>query len=401
MSPRVPAAAPPRRLRVAYVYEFDAADPTVQSGRPHAILTQLRQHAELLPLFPLRQVARYLFTPLYALNRARGRIYRPDREPFYLRSLARQVEPELARLDPDVIVAPGAHMIAAIRHKAPKVFIADATFAGMVDSYDTFTNLAPRFLRHGLALDQHATDQAAAVIFGAEHAAQSAIQAYGAAPGKVRVIPWGANVQAPDRATVAAAIDRRGGPPLRLLFVGRDWGRKGGDIVLAACAELVGRGIELQLDLVGLAEPPVALPAYATSHGLLDQRRPEDAARLQTLFGQADLFFVPSRAEAFGMVFCEAAAFGLPVVSTRTGGIVSIVRDGVTGRLLPVEADGPAYAELIATELLDPAVRRRLAHAALAEYHERLNWDAFGRQLMATLHEVVGPGPAPRCADAA
>jgi glycosyltransferase involved in cell wall biosynthesis len=202
----------------------------------------------------------------------------------------------------------------------------------------------------------------------------------------VHVIPFGANVDAPDERTVRAQIEARTFDQLRLLFVGRDWYRKGGDIVLATCEELRRRGVAVRLDLVGLLRVPELLPPYAQSHGLLDRKEPGQRRRLEQLFAQAHFLFVPSRAENYGMVFCEAAAFGLPSIATRIGGIPSIVRDGQSGFMLPAQATPQDYASTLESLLSDPSYYRMMSRTSLNDYKTRLNWTAFAGSVLAVLH---------------
>ncbi|QJE72230.1 glycosyltransferase family 4 protein [Aerophototrophica crusticola] len=377
-------------MRFAYVYDLDASDINVQSGRPFSILSQIeRRTGPVERVFPLEDRVKYVFAPRYAFNRLRGLRYRPDRETLLLRSLARQVSKRLKGSDADCVFCPGSHAVAELETKLPKIFCADATFQNVIGFYDSFSNLAPSYLAQGHRLERKALASCAAAIYPSDWAAQSAVRDYGADPRKVHVVPFGANVQAPDRATVADRIAARPTDRLVVLFSGREWERKGADIVLAACEMLQAGGIPVELHLVGIRQPPVALPPFATSHGLLNKRDPAQNRLMQDLLANAHVMFVPSRAENYGMTFCEAAAYGLPSLSTAVGGIPTIVRDGVNGWCLPLEAGPADYATVLAGMWADYPAYLDLAHASLAEYHARLNWDAFGDRLMEIAKSVA------------
>lgn len=383
-------------MKIIYAYESDAANTNVMSGYPCSILSRLEQLGhDVIRVFPLRQHPRYRFAPKYLWYRRRGLIYRPDREPAYLRSLARQIERRVADLDADLLVAPGSHVVAALETPHPKVFIADATFANVLDFYDSFDDCAPEFVRQGHALDQAALDRCAAAFYPSEWAARSAIEHYGASPGKIHVIPWGANVDPPDKDAARASIQARPRDRLRVLFLGRDWYRKGGDTVLAACAEARRRNVPVELDLIGLVEIPVALPAWARSHGLLDKTKPEQKSTFERLLANAHTLFVPSRAENYGMMFCEAAAFGVPSLSTAIGGITGAIRSGETGITLPAGAPSEAFADVLQTLFEQHDLYNSLALASLEDYHTRLNWDVFTTHFLSVCEEIVASRRAP------
>jgi len=373
-------------MKIAYAYEFDAADPMVQSGRPASILGQLQGLGmEVAPVFPLDRNTRLLFAPKAAWHRLRGRVYRPDREPRYLRSLARQVQTRVQGLRPDVVFAPGSHSVTRLDVECPIVFCADATFANVLDTYDSFSRCAPEYIAQGHAQERDALARCAAAIFPSEWAARSAIDFYGADPARVHVVPFGANVKAPDTAAVQQWIDARHLNPLRILFVGREWARKGADLVLETCALLHASGQEIRLDLVGIDQPPVPLPPWVTNHGLLDKRDPAQRRRLEELLQHSHFFFVPSQAENYGMAFCEAAAYGLPSLTTDAGGIPTIVRHGITGYTLPPTAPTSEWAAVLSAAVVDTDAYRAMAHASHGDFCARLHWSAFGNRLHAIL----------------
>ena len=61
----------------------------------------------------------------------------------------------------------------------------------------------------------------------------------------------------------------------------------------------------------------------------------------------SDFLLLPTRAECAGVVFCEASAFGIPSITTDTGGVSTYVEDGINGFALPLAARAEAYADKI------------------------------------------------------
>jgi glycosyltransferase involved in cell wall biosynthesis len=370
-------------LRFIYTYEADAADINVMSGYPCSILAQLeRRGHDVVRIFPLRRWSYCRFALKYYRYQWRNQIYRPDREPAYLRSLARQIEKRARGVRADLLLAPGSHVISALQTPHPKAFIADATFANMLDFYDGFERCAPEFVRQGHEMERNALERSVAVFYPTEWAARSAIEHYGASPDKVHVIPWGANVEPPSKDVVQASIRERSCAEPRILFIGREWLRKGTDTVLATCELLRRRGMPLRLDIVGLTKVPVDPPAWVHLHGLLDKNDPVQNETFRTLLMRSHVLFVPSRAENYGMVFCEAASFGVPSLATAVGGITTIVRSGESGFTLPAGSSPEAFADVLEDMVATPALYMRLALASLEDYHARLNWDVFATRML-------------------
>ena len=372
-------------MKIAYVYHLDAANPAVQSGRPASILRSLAgAGATVIPVFPLKAKPSRGSSAWKALLRMLGRHYRGDRDPAYLVALgaeaARRIEAEAC----DLVFCPGSEAISRLNVEAPIVFCADATFANMVDYYWDFTGLSPGYLRKGHAQETSSLRRASLAVYPSEWAARSAVDFYGANPAKVAVVPFGANLGSENRRDeVEGWISARRAGRVRLLFVGRSWKRKGGEIVVDAARHLVQRGVHVQLDLVS-GEAPRALASlpWVSMHGELDPNRPAARSLLGRLFREAHFVVVPSRAEAYGMTFAEAAAFGVPAIGTRTGGIPAVISDGVSGFTLPLAASGRDYAELISGVLGRREQYAQMCRSAFSEFERRLNWRAFSSRVL-------------------
>ncbi len=107
--------------------------------------------------------------------------------------------------------------------------------------------------------------------------------------------------------------------------------------------------------------------------------------RPQEALSGMDVLVLPSAAEGFGLVLIEAMAAGVPVVATNVAGIRDVVRDGITGLLVPV-ASPAALAAAIRRLIGEPDLRARLTIAARADVAARFTWRAVLPAYRALLH---------------
>lgn len=165
--------------------------------------------------------------------------------------------------------------------------------------------------------------------------------------------------------------------PARLLFVGRDFFRKGGNIVVEALAELRrGYSPDIELTIVGPDKWPLpgGVPAGVN---FLGKRLPAEVA---PLYYSHDLFVMPSQFEAFGIAFVEALANGMPVIGRSTFAMPEIITPGENGALVD-SGDPSELASAIVSVLEDPAIRELTARNA-GDVKEHFSWDAVvGRML--------------------
>jgi glycosyltransferase involved in cell wall biosynthesis len=235
---------------------------------------------------------------------------------------------------------------------------------------------------------QHRIWESAAGVFAMSRwLADDLIHRSGVPREKVTVVYAGLNSveeTAPDPSAWEARVEARAAAhaPARLLFVGRDFFRKGGDIVVGALAHLRREySPDIRLTVVGPDEWP--LPGNVPDGVLfLGSRPPEEVGRL---FHAHDLFVMPSRFEAFGIAFVEALAHGLPVVARSAFAMPEIVRPGENGTL--VDGDDPAeLASAVAAVLDDWAIRQRTILDA-ADVRTRFSWDAVAGEMLRAIED--------------
>lgn len=382
-----------KRLRLGFVTIHAAQDQSAYSGTAFAMRQSFREHPDV-ELFDIDRLS----IPLYLLWRvkqavywfATGRRYWMNRQPAVLRSFAKQVAEKAAAIGRlDCLISPSSIPLSAYQGPEPTVFWTDATFDCLADFYPEATGFCAETRRAGNAQERAAIDGCRLAIYSSQWAMNSAIRSYGADPAKVAVVPYGANSRdVPSMDDIAGLVGGRCAGPLRLVFVGVHWERKGGPLAIATAEEISRRGISVAIDLVG-AVPASRLPSFATSHGFLSKDREADRARLDGLFRRADMLILPTRADCVPMVIAEACAYGLPVVATSVGGVGSVVEDGMTGRLMPVEAGAGAWADAVVQLTANRDAYAATSHAARRLYDRSLNWPTAAQTVVHLLRESI------------
>ena len=383
-----------RPMRIAFVDHRDPTDPHSWSGVPSHMLENLSRYADLQVIGPVNTGIRHLYLGHKAFFRLRRRRFDEERTDFALRIYDRRIKGALGRGSAQAVISSSSIAIAQLRCRMPIVFWTDACFAAMRRYYDDFAALSSRSVRDGERQEREALRRCHIAIYSSAWAAEGARAYYPESSDKVRIVPFGANLDpAYDPVTIARLIANKPKDRCNLLFVGVDWSRKGGPMVLEAARLMNAAGLRTMLTIVGCAPLASAPPPYAQVAGFLDPDRAHDRMRLTKLFAESHFLVLPSRAEAYGIVLCEAAAFGLPVIASHTGGIPSIVRHSLTGVLLTKEASAADYAAAMSRLFEDEALYQRMAMAAYDEYKRRLNWPIACQSVMQLLlAEPIGPG---------
>jgi starch synthase len=202
---------------------------------------------------------------------------------------------------------------------------------------------------------------------------------------KVHVVPWA--VLALDEFDAEWAEQRSASTtarPVRVLFMGGDFPRKGGFELLDVWRES-GFGERASLKLVtSWPLESARLPAGVEQvHGL--DAHSDDWVRA---WRDADIFVLPARSEAFGIVLQEAAAAGIPVIAPRQSAIPEIVMDNVTG-LLYEPGNLAEFARALSTLIDSPDLRHRLGSAARQRIEEAGRTEHYADRLNALIHDVA------------
>lgn len=298
---------------------------------------------------------------------------RSHRVQDHLRSLQSQV---------DVILQMGvlfnaAGTIGAVR--IPLVIYTDYTAALSARKPEAGRSpLAGRQLEQWLDLEQVTYRIAAHVCTRSKLVRRSLLDDYGLPGQRVSVIGGGVNfaslpspsVQADDAPTI--------------LFIGKDYWRKGGDLLVDAFGSIRHACPRARLVLVtrdpwAPGSPPPGVTVVAPTW---------ERERIAAHYRAADLFVLPSRLETWGDVLLEAMAYGLPVLGVDSDAMGEIVVDGVTGRLVP-PGDVEALAGALRRLCQDPELRREWGTRGRRRVERHFQWFHVAERLLPVFDDVT------------
>lgn len=217
------------------------------------------------------------------------------------------------------------------------------------------------------------------------HSTVDTLVAYGIDRARIAVVEPGT-----DRAPLARG-SRSGS--VHLVSVATVHAGKGHELVVRALASVPTRN--WRLTIAGSLERDRAaaerLRAAIAAGGLEDHvslTGEADAARVAALYDDADAFVLATLKESYGMAVLDALARGLPIVSTTTGAIPTLV-GGDAGILVP-PGDIDALTRALSRVIDDEPLRRRLAEGARRVRDRLPTWDVAGDRLSIALEQIVG-----------
>jgi glycosyltransferase involved in cell wall biosynthesis len=236
----------------------------------------------------------------------------------------------------------------------------------------------PRKLRpqRWLALERSIYRNAARVFTRSHNIAADLVELYRIPAEKVVCVYAGANVSESSR----LPRGNDGYAKRNILFVGADWERKGGPVLAAAFERVLRVLPDAHLTIAG-ARPLLDLPNCTILGNV-------PINKLSAHYARATVFCLPTRLEPFGISVLEAMMHRLPVVATAIGAIPDMVRDGISGHMVP-PGDAEALAAALIDLLRDPRRCRQFGHAGYVFANDRYTWPAVGARMRAEVVRTI------------
>jgi glycosyltransferase involved in cell wall biosynthesis len=380
-------------MRIAFLTSYDSTDVGNWSGLGYYMAKSLEQQG--VQLIRIDCSVRFSLAQLIKRRLIKlcwRKIQQPERDNFYLKRMAGKASRQLAGRQYDLIFAAGSLPVSFLRSDKPIVFYTDATYDGMISMYIDRNKLWEGSFVQGNRAEEKAIHNASLIFYTSEWARKNAVAGYRANPGKIRQLCFGSNLGSDvSTADMKRLIDRRKQTVQKnFLFIGVDWVRKGAGIAIETVARLKDMGMPATITMAGCQVPPgITLPSFVIHHPFISKGGEEGMKKLRSLYETADFFLLPTLADCTPVVFSEAAAYGLPVITTDVGGCRSVVIDEVTGYCLQKERFVAEATTRIAALWHDEGLYETFCWQAYDHYKKELNWDAIGKKAITTLEQIL------------
>lgn len=368
-------------MRIAFATIFDPRDITRGSGTFYYMSHEMEQMGHQLfyvgPV-PVRDPIVTRVNKFVHREILRKR-YKTYLDPFVAYLRGRAVSGKLEDINYDILITNDFAIAGYTRTEKPIVLYTDAMIP-----FDYPSGVHPQSRIAGLSsvgvflykkTISRGLERATLSVFPAEWSASEALK-YHSFPNKIKVIPFGANIKDPGKriASQRDFQDVMNKKQLNLLFVGKDWERKGGNTAVKTINELNKRNIPAVLNVVGAIPPASLINDRVYSHGLLNKSKPEDERLLTSLYQTSDIFILPSVSEGFVIAALEAAAYGLPTLAYNVNGVNQAVKNGQSGILVPLSHSVDEFIATIEKWYNDPEAYNQLAIGARRHFEKSVNW---------------------------
>jgi glycosyltransferase involved in cell wall biosynthesis len=367
-----------RRRKIAYYTINDPLDKRSWSGVTYYLGKTLQQHVGDVDFLGPVPIPWLLDKTCRALQKTSRLFFRSEWIPKY--SLLKNVYASwyLGRKMKgkyyDFIMAPAAAPeLAYLSTKVPIIYFCDATYKIYSETYvKEFANLGAISRWEGNHLESKSLHKSKLAILSSRWAANSAISDYKLPADKVEIMLLGANIeQAPERSII---YKKQNNTTLTLLFLAVDWDRKGGKIAFDALVQLHAQGLKAKLIVCGCTPPAEYQHPGLEVIPFINKNLPQDYDLFVQILSTSHFLILPTRADCSLLVAMESNSYGMPAITTEVGGVPDVVLDGVNGYCLPLEAEGKAYAELIAEIYADQPRYQQLIESSRKRFDEELSW---------------------------
>lgn len=363
--------------RVALVTPWNVNDPRAWSGVVQPMTQSLAQHCELVPV-STQAVPDALLDRALArlLDRRWGRSYLVGHALATSLKRGAALDRRLQQVHPDVVVAVAASQdIAFSRSGIPVIQVSDTTLKAISGYYGLFTDVHSISQWQAQVIAAFSSRRASHTLAATDWAREALVRDDKIPTHAVSVAPFGPAIRPGGKLG-----PRPSSGPTKVLSVVSDWDRKGGDRVVRVFEALRARNVPCEFTIVGRTPQ---LPSGIHAPGVIGRDE------LAAMYRSHDVLLELARSNAAGVTLTDAAGFGLPAIATRTGGVPTIVADGVSGILVD-NTDEAAITAAVDAIAQGRSELNHLSRGAEERAATVLNWDAWSATTLRVAESVVG-----------
>lgn len=376
-----------KKIRIAYFTIVDPLDKRSWSGIPYYVGKALMNHGCELDFLGPVEIPDLLNKTYCAFIKLNRLIFKKDyfvkHSLFWGWYAAKVLQKRMKGKTYDFIFAPAATAeLPFLKTHLPVFYVGDSTFKLMSNFYlNEYGNISRLSKWEGDYLEKKSLEKSAHTIFTSHWAANSAMKDYNYSKSKIFITPFGANMDfIPSKEIIYKKLNNT---KLTLLFLAVDWKRKGGAIAFETLKYLNNNlCLNAKLIVCGCVPPKEFTDPNMEVIPFINKNIPEQHERFVELLSTSHFLVLPTRADCSLIVGCEANAYGMPVITTDTGGVSEVVKNDVNGYCLPYDAQSNEYASKIAALWNNKDEYIKMVSSSRQRFEEVLNWDVWANHII-------------------
>ncbi|QOD61524.1 glycosyltransferase family 4 protein [Polaribacter haliotis] len=367
---------------IGFITVLDPRDKTSWSGTHYRMLKALEKEFEtvvVLGPIPNSRVISGIVNKIDVLARFfLNKKYNKEQNILKSWYHSKYINKRLKNKKIDLLFAPASSTaLAFLNTKIPICTSDDATVDLLIDYHPGYFNFFKFSLIESKYIERKAASKVTYFTFSSEWASKDAIKKYKLKKKDVFITKYGANVDyKPQKRNI---LSRDYNSTIKILFLARHWETKGGPLVFEALKILLEKGYDVTLTVCGctpaINHPKVNIIPFLNKNIVTQEKS------FKELLYQTHLMFVPTRADCYGIAFCEASAFGIPVITTDTGGVSAVVENNYNGFTLPLDSNAEDYANKIQILLNNLSLINNMVINSMHKFEAELNWDSWGKKM--------------------
>jgi len=316
-------------IKIAYIAKVEVDNIEYWSGIPFNIYHFLKKNnfevtlIDKFPKYPLKFLKLYeVFLRFFSIK------YDPHRSIFLSKYYSKLINKQISNTNYDYIFTYDSTLISFLDTKIPIILWTDLTFDLYEKTYfKKYNKIHKTTLINGNYLEKLALKKCKKIIYSSRYALMNAKKRYKIKKHKLYSLPFVADLHFQNKIKTKKLISRS--KTINFLSIGVDWHRKGMDKTIEFIKNLqkINKDRIVNLDIIGCQNVIKEKNNNIEIHGYLSKKKPNDVKKLNKFYRNAHFFILLSREEAFGLVFLEAASYGLPIITNKVGGISSIVKN--------------------------------------------------------------------------
>ena len=378
-------------MKIVYVSIEDANNKNSWSGTTHYLYKDLKKNNEIINISPIK-ANDFIFKIIYKiLSKVSGKIFLYSRNKYVAKLYSNYINKKLEKIDGyDCILSIGTLPTAFLKVNKPIFMYTDATFDGIKNYYKEFSNLSKLTEKEGYQLEKIALENYSKIFYSSQWAKDSAIKYYEIPEEKIKVIPFGLNMdEVPKKSEIIQNINKKFNQKrIKLLFIGKDYDRKGGAIAVEVTKNLNMKGYDVELTIVGCS-PPIEI-SNITIISYVNKNNEKEYKVYEKLLKESHFLIHPTKADCSSMVSIEANSYGIPSIISNTGGIPTIVKNNINGILIKNYEESEEFVEKIQFFIENREDYKNLSQKTREYFENNLTWEHSTNKILKIIEEEIG-----------